>query len=126
MKTRRSASRRQTKRVIRKPIHHKTVVIRERDPLREPTPERPYVLRDEHKNFLHAVADFIVANELARALGFRVKVWKWRGDDKKEVLLSYNGFGWKRNYDEEEPSTPEVVALIQKSKKHPQPWKRPN
>jgi len=40
---------------------------------------------------LHEVSDFVIANQLARALGVRVKVFKRTPDG--EVLLSHSGPG---------------------------------
>ena len=55
------------------------------------TGPRDYVLRTRAGKFLHEVSDLVVANQLARALGVRVKVFKRTKDG--EVLMSYSGPG---------------------------------
>ena len=55
------------------------------------TGPRNYVLRTGDGRLLHEVSDFVIANQLARALGVRVKVFKRTPDG--EVLLSHSGPG---------------------------------
>jgi len=55
------------------------------------TGPRDYVLRTRAGKFLHEVSDLVVANQLARSLGIRVKVFKRTPDG--EVLMSYSGPG---------------------------------
>ena len=55
------------------------------------TGPRDYVLRTRAGKFLHEVSDLVVANQLARSLGIRVKVFKRTKDG--EVLMSYSGPG---------------------------------
>ena len=55
------------------------------------TGPRDYVLRTKDGTFLHDVCDLVVANQLARALGARIKVFKRTRDG--EVLMSYHGPG---------------------------------
>lgn len=59
--------------------------------LRSATGPRDYVLRTQDGEFLHDVPDLVIANQLARALGVRVKVFKRTRDG--EVLMSYSGPG---------------------------------
>jgi len=59
--------------------------------LRSATGPRDYVLRTRDGAFLHDVSDLVIANQLARALGVRVKVFKRTKDG--EVLMSYSGPG---------------------------------
>ncbi len=59
--------------------------------LRSVSGPRDYVLRTRDGDFLHEVSEFTVANQLARALGVRVKVFKRTPEG--EVLLSYSGPG---------------------------------
>lgn len=59
--------------------------------LRSVSGPRDYVLRTRDGDFLHDVSEFTVANQLARALGVRVKVFKRTPEG--EVLLSYSGPG---------------------------------
>lgn len=59
--------------------------------LRSATGPRDYVLRTRDGAFLHDVSDLVIANQLARALGVRVKVFKRTPDG--EVLMSYSGPG---------------------------------
>lgn len=91
-----------------------------------PTKNRPFALRNAKGDFIHAVADITIALDLAKALNGRVKVWKWRGPGKKEILMAYVGEGWKRSSEEEAPTTPEVVALMNRAPKKfdGKPWMR--
>ena len=91
-----------------------------------PTEKRPFALRNAKGDFIHAVADITIALDLAKALNGRVKVWKWRGPGKKEILMAYVGEGWKRSSEEEAPTTPEVVALMNRAPKKfdGKPWMR--
>lgn len=52
---------------------------------------KDYILRTRDGQFLHEVSDLVIANQLARALGVRIKVFKRTRDG--EVLMSYHGPG---------------------------------
>lgn len=93
------------KRAAQKPTKVKTVTVTPQIPpdfeayldedtvasLRSATGPRDYVLRTRDGEFLHDVSDLVIANQLARALGVRVKVFKRTRDG--EVLMSYSGPG---------------------------------
>jgi hypothetical protein len=59
--------------------------------LQSVTGPRDYVLRTRAGMFLHDVSDLVIANQLARAMGVRVKVFKRTPEG--EVLMSYSGPG---------------------------------
>lgn len=50
---------------------------------------RDFVLRTYSGTFIHSVSNLIIANQLARGLGVKVKVFKRTPEG--EVLMSFNG-----------------------------------
>jgi hypothetical protein len=52
-------------------------------------PLKGFVLRTYGGDFLHSVSNLVTANQLARGLGVKVKVFKRTPEG--EVLMSFNG-----------------------------------